>query len=119
INKANITISNPVLGEQSTEVRDAKRMQTMGMRQRTLLLNATTGGPANQSEFYIYRYLASEGFLPGYNFTRLPIRAFVGKQDQGQYISRSRFVALKEFGPDNLIYHNGGKHRVSQMLVSD
>ncbi|WP_040573815.1 DUF1998 domain-containing protein [Pontibacter sp. BAB1700] len=119
IAKASEVFNNPVYGADSSEVKEAKRMQAMGMRQRSLLLNESTRGVSNQSEFYIYRYLASEGFLPGYNFTRLPIRAYVGKKDQGQYISRSRFIALKEFGPDNLIYHNGGKHRVSQMQVSD
>ena len=30
-----------------------------------------------QSDFYSYRYFASEGFLPGYNFPRLPISAFI------------------------------------------
>lgn len=119
IAKASDIFNNPVYGEQSVEVKEAKRMQAMGMRQRGLLLNEKVGGAANQSEFYIYRYLAAEGFLPGYNFTRLPIRAYVGNKDNGQYISRSRFIALKEFGPDNLIYHNGGKHRITQMQVSD
>ncbi|MEX2566428.1 MAG: Zn-binding domain-containing protein, partial [Cyclobacteriaceae bacterium] len=75
----------------------------------------------NESEFYVYRYLAAEGFLPGYNFTRLPVRAFIGKraQDQGTFISRPRFIALREFGPGNLIYHNGGKYRVTRMQLSD
>jgi hypothetical protein len=26
-----------------------------------------------QSDFYPYRYFASEGFLPGYSFPRLPL----------------------------------------------
>ena len=29
-----------------------------------------------QSDFYSYRYFASEGFLPGYNFPRLPLSAW-------------------------------------------
>ncbi|MBK7695596.1 MAG: hypothetical protein IPI30_15165 [Saprospiraceae bacterium] len=39
------------------------------------------------SEFYTFRYLASEGFLPGYNFTRLPIRVFLGGKDRNESIS--------------------------------
>ena len=31
----------------------------------------------SQSDFYSYRYLASEGFLPGYNFPRLPLSAYI------------------------------------------
>ena len=29
------------------------------------------------ADFYTYRYLATEGFLPGYNFPRLPLYAYV------------------------------------------
>ena len=30
-----------------------------------------------QSDFYVYRYFASEGFLPGYSFPRLPLCAYI------------------------------------------
>jgi hypothetical protein len=44
-------------------------------RQRMeLLLNESD---AAQSDFYPYRYLASEGFLPGYSFPRLPLAAYI------------------------------------------
>jgi very-short-patch-repair endonuclease len=71
------------------------------------------------SEFYTFRYLASEGFLPGYNFTRLPIRVFLGGKDRNESISRPRFIGLKEFGPNNLIYHNGGKFKVKRITPND
>ncbi len=71
------------------------------------------------SEFYTFRYLASEGFLPGYNFTRLPIRVFLGGKDRNESISRPRFIGLKEFGPNNLIYHNGGKYKVNRVTPND
>jgi superfamily II DNA/RNA helicase/very-short-patch-repair endonuclease len=71
------------------------------------------------SEFYTFRYLASEGFLPGYNFTRLPIRVFLGGKDKNESISRPRFIGLKEFGPNNLIYHNGGKYKVNRITPND
>jgi very-short-patch-repair endonuclease len=63
--------------------------------------------------------LASEGFLPGYNFTRLPIRVFLGGKDKNESISRPRFIGLKEFGPNNLIYHNGGKYKVNRITPND
>jgi superfamily II DNA/RNA helicase len=96
---------------------DANRDEKIGKRQRDLLLNLKRASYGNDSEFYVYRYLAAEGFLPGYNFTRLPIRAFLGYRykDEGEFISRPRFVALKEFGPNNFIYHNGGKYRITRM----
>lgn len=71
------------------------------------------------SEFYTFRYLASEGFLPGYNFTRLPIRVFLGSRDRNEVISRARFIGLREFGPNNFIYHNGGKYEVTRITPSD
>ena len=103
----------------SEEYRRYKRLQDQANRQLNLLRNDQSGS-AELSEFYPYRYLASEGFLPGYNFTRLPIRIYVPTgSTAGEYISRPRSVALREFGPLNVIYHNGRKYRVSQLVVQD
>jgi hypothetical protein len=99
------------------QMRIAKRNQTQANIQFDLLKNKT--GSNTISEFYPYRYLASEGFLPGYNFTRLPIRTYIPVGNSGTYVSRPRFLALKEFGPGNLIYHNGSKYRIEQLLKQD
>jgi len=64
-----------------------------------------------ESDFYPYRYLASEGFLPGYNFPALPVRAWVPR-DEGEFIVRPRFLALREFAPRNILYHEGAKWEV-------
>ena len=64
-----------------------------------------------EGDFYPYRCLASEGFLPGYNFPALPVRAWIPRED-GEYIPRPRFLALSEFGPNNIIYHEGAKWEV-------
>ncbi len=69
-----------------------------------------------EGDFYSYRYFAAEGFLPGYNFPRLPISAYVPgrRQRRGhdEFISRPRFLAISEFGPRALIYHEGARYRV-------
>lgn len=65
-----------------------------------------------ESDFYPYRYLASEGFLPGYNFPALPVRAWVPRGD-GEFIVRPRFLALREFAPSNILYHEGTKWEIS------
>lgn len=114
---AHIIISTP----NHPGIRDARRTQAIILRQRDLLLNKNNASSGNESEFYVFRYLASEGFLPGYNFTRLPVRTFVGASKaagQGEYISRPRFIALKEFGPNNLIYHNGNKYKITKMQLN-
>lgn len=70
------------------------------------------------SEFYPYRYLASEGFLPGYNFTRLPVRLYLDDgKGGGTYISHPRMRALTEFGPQNTLYQNGSKWKVGKMSL--
>jgi superfamily II DNA/RNA helicase len=103
----------------SDEYKKHKRHQDQANRQLNLLRN-DLGGATELSEFYPYRYLASEGFLPGYNFTRLPLRIFVPTgSTTGEFISRPRSIALREFGPLNIIYHNGRKYRVSQLVVQD
>ena len=103
----------------SEQMKEALRNQAQGIRQRDLLCNRAVSSGNSRSEFYPYRYLASEGFLPGYNFTRLPVRTYIPIGDSGEYISRPRFIALREFGPGNIIYHNGGKYMVEQMLASE
>jgi superfamily II DNA/RNA helicase len=103
----------------SDEYKKHKRHQDQANRQLNLLRN-DLGGATELSEFYPYRYLASEGFLPGYNFTRLPLRIFLPNgTTSGEFISRPRSIALREFGPLNVIYHNGRKYRVSQLVVQD
>jgi superfamily II DNA/RNA helicase len=75
-----------------------------------------------QTDFYSYRYLASEGFLPGYSFPRLPLRAYVpGRQGSGrnaEFIHRPRFIAIGEFGPGALIYHEGLRYLVNEVQLT-
>ncbi|MBN1159075.1 MAG: DEAD/DEAH box helicase [Bacteroidales bacterium] len=121
IQKSRTVMDDPALKQSSPVMSEAKRQHNIGLMQRALLLNESGQSYGNESEFYVFRYLASEGFLPGYNFTRLPVRTFVGykHQEQGEYISRARFIALREFGPGNLIYHNGNKYRINRMMLAD
>jgi ATP-dependent helicase YprA (DUF1998 family)/very-short-patch-repair endonuclease len=74
-----------------------------------------------QSDFYSYRYFASEGFLPGYSFPRLPISAFIPARRQRQYrdefLSRPRFLAISEFGPRSIIYHEGSRYLIYKVTL--
>ncbi len=101
------------------ERRAAEGRQAAGNTQIKLLLQ----GAENQgSDFYVYRYLATEGFLPGYNFPRLPLMAFVpgGQGGKGQrYLQRARFLAIAEFGPGSLVYHEGRAYRVDRALLKE
>lgn len=120
LTRATQKIESGTLSLGSDEYRKHKRNQDQATRQLDLLRNDLVGRSSELSEFYPYRYLASEGFLPGYNFTRLPIRVFLPTGDSsGEFVSRPRSVALREFGPLNTIYHNGRKYRVCQLVIQD
>jgi ATP-dependent helicase YprA (DUF1998 family) len=97
------------------ERQQAEQREREARREIDLLLNQT--GSSEEADFYPYRYLASEGFVPGYNFPRLPLRALVPVGDQVHVIERPRFLGLAEFGPQNVIYHEGRKHRVASCVV--
>jgi len=101
-----------------SERQNASRRYGDAARQYAVLLKS---GNTQNSDFYTYRYLASQGFLPGYNFPRLPLMAWIparggsnsnGKDEEGSMVSRPRFLALSEFGPRSLIYHQGRMYRV-------
>lgn len=93
--------------------RNALEAQERAASQQVGILE--NGKASNGSDFYTYRYLATEGFLPGYNFPRLPLYAFVpagGADNRAAYLQRARFLAISEFGPRSLIYHEGRAYRV-------
>ncbi|HUX87998.1 MAG TPA: DUF1998 domain-containing protein, partial [Chloroflexota bacterium] len=73
------------------------------------------------SDFYSYRYFATEGFLPGYNFPRLPVTAYIPGRLRGkgadEFLSRARFIAISEFGPRAILYHEGNRYRVSRVVL--
>ncbi len=92
---------------------EARRRQGEALRQRNLLLQIDVA--REESDFYPYRYLASEGFLPGYNFPALPVRAWVPR-GEGEFISRPRHLAIREFAPHNIVYHEGAKWQVRAFM---
>ncbi|GBC89344.1 MAG: DEAD/DEAH box helicase [Fimbriimonadales bacterium] len=97
------------------EQEQAERAYKEAERMRNLLLQIDV--KYEESDFYPYRYLASEGFLPGYNFPTLPLRAWVPRKE-GEFIERPRVLALREFAPQNIIYHEGSKWEVKSFHSS-
>jgi superfamily II DNA/RNA helicase len=101
------------------EKRAAQSRHAQAYDQINLLQQGTS---SLSSDFYTYRYLATEGFLPGYNFPRLPLMAYVPATNDGRgrqtYLTRPRFLALSEFGPRSLVYHEGRAYRVVRAMLS-
>ena len=99
---------------------DAVKRRLQAENQLRLLRNEDAEQGA--TDFYSYRYFASEGFLPGYSFPRLPLAAFIpgqrgSRSDSGDYIQRPRFLAISEFGPGALIYHEGARYEVNRVQL--
>ena len=109
-------LHHKILGDHSrpeAERRHSSRLRSQAESQIRLLTEAEG---IYEGDFYSYRYFAAEGFLPGYNFPRLPISAFVParrrRKGRDEFVSRPRFLAISEFGPRALIYHEGSRYRV-------
>ncbi len=94
------------------ERKHSKRLYAQANSQMDLLTEAEG---IYEGDFYSYRYFAAEGFLPGYNFPRLPLSAYVPgrrqRRGRDEFVSRPRFLAISEFGPQALIYHEGSRYR--------
>ena len=99
--------------------RQAERLRREAEQQLELLVASDRG--RMQSDFYSYRYFAGEGFLPGYNFPRLPLSAFIpgrkGRFDDPEYVNRPRFLAISEFGPRTIVYHEGSRYRINRVIL--
>lgn len=100
--------------------KQARRLRTEAEAQLDLLTASNTSERTEFSEFYSYRYFASEGFLPGYNFPRLPLSAYIPARrtkQHDEYLSRPRFLAIAEFAPRAIVYHEGSRYIINRSLL--
>jgi ATP-dependent helicase YprA (DUF1998 family)/very-short-patch-repair endonuclease len=109
-------LHHKIIGDHSrpeSERNHSRRLRAQAESQIRLLTQAEG---MYEGDFYSYRYFAAEGFLPGYNFPRLPLSAYVPgrrqRKGRDEFVSRPRFLAISEFGPRALVYHEGARYRV-------
>ncbi len=84
----------PQIGDARPERRRAQKAKTQQAQANEQLALLERGTSSGGSDFYTYRYLATEGFLPGYNFPRLPLYAYVpaigsGPGSKAAYLQRA------------------------------
>jgi ATP-dependent helicase YprA (DUF1998 family)/very-short-patch-repair endonuclease len=121
--QATIDIQTAIIKDASRSEPDKRAATRIRREAETQLkLLAATGERTSQSDFYVYRYLASEGFLPGYNFPRLPLSAYVPgararRDSRDEFVQRPRFLAITEFGPRSIIYHEGSQYEVDSVIL--
>jgi len=113
-----LDLQNAIMKDPTRSPEEKKQAQYLHREARSqfdlLLLDADDA----DSDFYSYRYMAGEGFLPGYNFPRLPLAAFVpARRDRDEWLSRPRFLAISEFGPRSIIYHEGARYVINKVIL--
>lgn len=105
-----------IIGDHARPEQERSHSRRLRDQAETQIKLLTEAEGVMEGDFYSYRYFATEGFLPGYNFPRLPLSAFVpgrrGRRGKDEFVSRARFLAISEFGPRALVYHEGARYRV-------
>ncbi len=116
------TLQNRIIIDASrsqSDKNEAKQLRREAEAQLELLPRRAR--PSAQSDFYSYRYFASEGFLPGYSFPRLPLSAFIpgrpSAKGTDEFLSRPRFLAISEFGPRSIVYHEGSRYLINRVIL--
>lgn len=115
-------IQNEIVKDPSRPEKDRRIAALLRKEAETQLSLLTSESNVFQGDFYSYRYFASEGFLPGYNFPRLPLSAYIpartGRRSaEDEFISRPRFLAISEFGPSSIIYHEGSRYVINRVIL--
>lgn len=115
-------LQHAVIADHSRSNDDRQKARRLRAEAESQIELLTQAGHAIESDFYSYRYFASEGFLPGYSFPRLPLSAFIpGRRQRGgrdDFVSRPRFLAVSEFGPRAIVYHEGARYRINRVILS-
>ncbi len=115
-------LQNRIINDASRSAEDKKQARRLRREAEAQIDLLTETERISQSDFYSYRYFASEGFLPGYSFPRLPLSAYIpgrrGRRQEGEeYLSRSRFLAISEFGPRAFVYHEGSRYLINKVIL--
>ncbi len=115
-------LQNRIIGDHSRPQSDRDRAKRLRAQAESQIALLTDPQSAFEGDFYSYRYFASEGFLPGYNFPRLPLSAFIparrGRRGRDEFLSRPRFLAISEFGPRAMVYHEGARYRIHKVNLA-
>lgn len=105
----------------NSRTENSKRQWEEAYNQLSLLIGDNPRVKDINRDFYLYRYLANQGFLPGYSFPAMPLLAWLtptNKLNSPEVLSRARFIGLSEFGPRNVIYHNGEIYQVNRIKLN-
>lgn len=118
---AQLEAQNRIIGDASRPAPDKNRARLLRREAESQIDLLTEANNLAQADFYSYRYFASEGFLPGYSFPRLPLSAYIparrARQSRDEFVSRPRFLAITEFGPRSIVYHEGSRYQINRVIL--
>jgi very-short-patch-repair endonuclease len=80
-------------------------------RRRSVIESKLQKMREGQGDWYLYRYLGGEGFLPGYAFP--PQATAIAFDDREDEMTRDPDIALTEFAPGNFVYYRGERYEVT------
>lgn len=80
-------------------------------RRQAVILRKLGDMREGEGDWYIYRYLGGEGFLPNYAFPRRA--AVLSFHETESELARDPVIALTEFAPGNFIYRRGERYEVT------
>ena len=113
-------VQNRIIRDATRSAQDKSQAQRLRSNAESQMKLLSEIDNQTQSDFYSYRYFATEGFLPGYSFPRLPVSAFIPArrtQQRDDFLSRPRFLAISEFGPRAIVYHEGSRYLINQVIM--
>jgi hypothetical protein len=94
---------NSILGRDTPDSSLNRRRQVIESKLATMR--------EGEKDWYIYRYLGAEGFLPGYAF---PPRAIHLSFDFNENdLNRDPAIALTEYAPGNFVYYRGERYEIT------
>jgi very-short-patch-repair endonuclease len=80
-------------------------------RRRIVIESKLEAMREGQRDWYLYRYLGGEGFLPGYAFP--PQATALALDDQEDEMARDPDIALTEYAPGNFVYYRGERYEIT------
>jgi len=114
-------LQHRIISDASRSAQDKKRARRLRAEAEAQIELLTETRNVVEADFYSYRYFASEGFLPGYSFPRLPLSAYIPgrrtRSGRDEFLQRPRFLAIREFGPRAIIYHEGSRYRINRAIL--
>ncbi|MBN1247611.1 MAG: DEAD/DEAH box helicase [Anaerolineae bacterium] len=100
---AELETTNWTLGEEQFDYSLSRRREVIERKREEMR--------EGRDDWYLYRYLGGEGFLPGYAFP--PQATTLAFDDQEAELARSPDIALSEYAPGNFVYYRGERYEVT------